>query len=134
MVTKRYKYIRNFMTDRPYLQPQYRDGRSDMKAYRALFAAGKLNKVQAAFAGPERPAEELYDLATDPHETVNLAGQTKHADVLAKMRTRLQRWVVDTDDQGRFPESDEALKAVLKRWGKKADNKEYDRVRGKNPR
>lgn len=134
VVTKRYKYIRNFMTDRPYLQPQYRDGRSDMKAYRALFAEGKLNKVQAAFAGPERPAEELYDLATDPHETINLAGQTKHADVLAKMRTRLQRWVVDTDDQGRFPESDEALKAVLKRWGKKAVNKEYDRVRGKNPR
>jgi hypothetical protein len=50
------------------------------------------------------------------------------------MRTRLQRWVVDTDDQGRFPESDEALRAVLKRWGKKAVNKEYDRVRGKSPR
>jgi hypothetical protein len=46
------------------------------------------------------------------------------------MRTRLDRWIVDTDDQGRFPESDAALKAVLKRWGNRAVNKEYDRVRG----
>ncbi|MFB6173868.1 MAG: sulfatase, partial [Halobacteriales archaeon] len=30
VVTDRYKYIRNFMTDRPYLQPQYRDGREYM--------------------------------------------------------------------------------------------------------
>ena len=37
--------------------------------------------------------------------------------------------VVEVVDQGRFPESDEALRAALKRWGSKAVNKEYDRVR-----
>jgi arylsulfatase A-like enzyme len=130
VVTKRYKYIRNFMTDRPYLQPQYRDGRRDLEAYRKLYAEGKLNKVQAAFASPHRPAEELYDLASDPHETINLVHNPKHGQALGEMRTRLDRWIVDTDDQGRFPESDAALKAVLKRWGNRAVNKEYDRVRG----
>jgi arylsulfatase A-like enzyme len=129
VVTQRYKYIRNFMTDRPLLQPQYRDGRPEMKAIRRLFAAGKLNAVQAAVAGPDRPAEELYDLKADLDETVNLVHDPKHAQTLGEMRTRLSRWIVETDDQGRFPESDAALKAALKRWGKKAVNKEYDRVR-----
>ena len=45
------------------------------------------------------------------------------------MRTLLDRWIVETNDLGRFPESDEALKAALKRWKKKAVNVEYDRVR-----
>ncbi len=129
VVTKRYKYLRNFMTDRPYMQPQYRDGRPEVKAYKQLFEDGKLDPVQAAFASPVRPAEELYDLETDPHETVNLVHDPKHAQALGEMRTRLHRWIVETDDQGRFPESDAALKAVLKRWGKRAVNKEYDRVR-----
>lgn len=129
VVTTRYKYIRNFMTDRPYLQPQYRDGRPEMKAIRALHAAGELDEVQAAFAGPHRPAEELYDLETDPHEIVNLVHDPEYGQVLGEMRTRLDRWVVETDDQGRFPESDEALRAALTRWGDKAVNPEYDRVR-----
>ena len=119
----------NFMTDRPYLQPQYRDGRPEMKAIRSLFAQGKLNPVQAAFAGPHRPAEELYDLRSDPHETVNLVHDPRHAQELGEMRTRLNRWIVETNDLGRFPESDAALRAVVKRWGKRAVNKEYDRVR-----
>lgn len=129
VVTKRYKYLRNFMTDRPYLQAQYRDGRPEMKVIRELQAAGKLNPVQAAFAGPVRPAEELYDLATDPHETRNLVHDPMHAQVLAEMREKLQSWILETDDQGRFPESDEALRAALKRWGDKAVNSEYERVR-----
>ena len=129
VVTKRYKYIRNFMTDRPYLQPQYRDNRPSMKAIRRLFAEGKLNKVQAAFAGPDRPAEELYDLEEDPHETVNLVHDPRRSQVLGEMRSHLHRWIIETDDQGRFPETDAALRAVVKRWGEKAVNKEYDRVR-----
>ena len=129
VVTKRYKYLRNFMTDRPYLQPQYRDGRPALETYRQLYADGQLNQVQAAFASPHRPAEELYDLEADPHETVNLVRSPRHAQALGEMRALLERWIVETNDQGRFPESDEALKAALKRWKKKAVNVEYDRVR-----
>ncbi|MEM7234599.1 MAG: sulfatase, partial [Planctomycetota bacterium] len=129
VVTPRYKYIRNFMTDRPYMQPQYRDGRDYMKAIRSLYKEGKLNEVQAALAGPHRPAEELYDLNVDPHETKNLVHEPSYGTQLGDMRTRLHRWIVETGDQGQYPESDAALRAVIKRWGDRAVNKEYDRVR-----
>ena len=129
VVTQRYKYLRNFMTDRPYLQPQYRDGRPELETYRRLFAEGQLNEVEAAFASPHRPAEELYDLAADPHETVNLVHDPRHAQALGELRTLLDRWIVETNDLGRFPESDEALQAALERWGDKAVNPEYDRIR-----
>src|SRR4029077_21074532 len=60
----RYRYIRNFTPDRPFLQTNdYKD-----RAYpvwnliKELAAAGKLNATQAVLAAPTMPAEELYDL------------------------------------------------------------------------
>ncbi|MDX1637177.1 MAG: sulfatase [Balneolaceae bacterium] len=131
VVTDRYKYIRNYMTDRPYLQPQYRDGRDYMDVLKQMYHNGELNEVQARFVSDHRPAEELYDLKEDPHETTNLvhSPDREHAVVLAQMRDRLYRWILETDDKGRFPESDAALKAVIDRWGDRAVNREYDRVR-----
>jgi len=131
VTTKRYKYIRNFMTDRPYMQPNYRDDRESLILMRQMYKDGELNEVQARFWSDERPAEELYDLQEDPHETNNLVHSYKreHAMELAKHRDILYRWIIETDDKGRFPESDEALEAVLDRWGEKAVNKEYERVR-----
>lgn len=131
VVTKRYKYIRNFMTDKPYLQPQYRSDWETFKLLEKLHKEGKLNEIQSRFVSDERPAEELYDLEKDPHETNNLVHSYKreHAMALAKVRSILHRWIIETDDKGRFPESNQALKAVIDRWGDKAVNKEYNRVR-----
>jgi len=131
VVTDRYKYIRNFMPDRPYLQPQYRDGREYMTVLKELHETGELDAVQSRFVGDDRPAEELYDLREDPHETENLAASPAydHQRVLGELRTRLHRWIVETDDRGRFPESDDALAAVVQRWGDDAVAPEYDRVR-----
>ena len=131
VVGKRYKLIRNFMTDRPYLQPQYRDEWDSIQLLKQLYKEGKLNEVQARFVSDERPAEELYDLETDPHETVNLVHSWKreHAEALAELRTVLYKWIIETDDKGRYPESDEALKAVIDRWGDDAVAPEYNRVR-----
>ena len=131
VVTGRYKYIRNFMTDKPYMQPNYRDGWESLELMRTMYKNGELNEVQARFWSDERPAEELYDLQEDPHETNNLVNSSnrEHAMELAKHRDLLYRWILETDDKGRFPETDEALKAVIDRWGEKAVNKEYDRVR-----
>ena len=131
VVTDRYKYIRNFMTDRPYLQPQYRDGREYMVVLKELYESGELDDVQSRFVAEERPAEELYDLHEDPHETNDLVHSTnrEHQETLGRLRTILHRWVVETDDRGRFPESDEALRAVLDRWGDDAVDPIYDRVR-----
>jgi N-sulfoglucosamine sulfohydrolase len=45
-----------------------------------------------------RPAEELYDLKTDPHQMVNLAGTRAAADALATMRERLFNHLETTRD------------------------------------
>jgi arylsulfatase A-like enzyme len=131
VVTDRYKYIRNFMTDRPYLQPQYRDGREYMAVLKDLHERGELNEVQSRFVRDERPAEEFYDLREDPHETENLvhSDDPEHQRALGELRTILHRWIVETDDKGRFPESDAALRAVVDRWGEEAVDPAYDRVR-----
>jgi N-sulfoglucosamine sulfohydrolase len=52
------------------------------------------------------PEEELYDMEADPWAMNNLVGSVKpeHQAALAKLRTALERWLDESDDQGRFPE------------------------------
>jgi N-sulfoglucosamine sulfohydrolase len=45
-----------------------------------------------------RPPEELYDLAVDPEEISNLAGQPSHAARLADLRQQLHDWRAATHD------------------------------------
>jgi N-sulfoglucosamine sulfohydrolase len=45
-----------------------------------------------------RPAEELYELSSDPDEIVNLAGVAKHAPVLADLRSQVEAWRAATHD------------------------------------
>lgn len=46
----------------------------------------------------KRPAEELYDLRTDPGQLVNLAEDSTHAETLAGLRARLQQRQTDLHD------------------------------------
>ena len=48
------------------------------------------------------PEEELYDITTDPHETINLVTSTKpeHQAALLKLRTATAQWIIDSKDQG----------------------------------
>jgi arylsulfatase A-like enzyme len=41
---------------------------------------------------------QLFDLAEDPHETSNLAGDPAHADTLRRLRAELLRWRDELDD------------------------------------
>lgn len=126
---KRYKYLRNFLTDRPFMQPQYRDGQQfviDMKAY---YKAGKMNQVQSFMMSSNRTPEELYDLENDPHETRNLASDPDHAEVLSRYRNVLKQWVEGSGDKGQVDESASLLKGVLKQWPDQAVNPEYDKAR-----
>jgi len=131
VITKRYKYLRNFLTDRPYLQPQYRDGRREMITWKQLRKEGKLTPAAAVFVGDEKPAEELYDLQADPHEVRNLARDPKHKAELERHRALLAKWMKETDDKGQYPESAEGLLQVLYRWGDRCVNPEYAAVRKK---
>ncbi len=99
--TQDFKYIRNYLNERPHLQPNaYKDYKSIYIALRKAHAEGKLNEVQELLFAPKRPKEELYDLKSDPYEINNLADKPEFKKKLAEMRRRLNRWVKKTGDQG----------------------------------
>ena len=106
--TLQFKYIRNFYPDRPHLQPNvYKDNKPTVTRLRELHAQGKLTGLpeQLLFISTRAP-EELYDLATDPFETHNLAADPSHRATLLELRARLDQWMADTRDQGRQPEAE----------------------------
>jgi arylsulfatase A-like enzyme len=49
-----------------------------------------------AFA--KRPAEELYDLARDPHQLTNMADRSDFAAAKNKLRAIVQGWMIETAD------------------------------------
>ena len=59
------------------------------------------------------PPEELYDVDVDVHEIRNLADSPDpvHRSALVRLRSELDRWLIDSDDQGRFPEPAEVAAA-----------------------
>lgn len=109
----RYRYIQNFMPERPFLQKN----RYKIHAYPMLRLIlklqkeGKLSGPPAALVANRRPAEELYDTWKDPHEIHNLAQERGHAETLARLRHVLAQWIKDSGDQGAIPESDQILQA-----------------------
>lgn len=121
---ERYHYIRNFMTDRPLWQPNYRSGWPWVMKIEQMYRNGELTPVQAA-PYRKRPAEELYDLQSDPHEVQNLMDDPKHKDALIEMRGLLEAWIEETGDKGQFPESKAGLRAVKMRFPKQAIGPEF---------
>lgn len=129
--TERFKYIRNFLPDRPYLQPcAYKDHKSILIALRKADQEGRLNEVQQQLFAPTRPAEELYDLEEDPHEIHNLASEAKYEKTLRDMRQKLNQWMESTGDQGRQPESAEMYDSDMKVYldSLRSRNKEPERL------
>lgn len=51
---------------------------------------------ELAFA--KRPAEELYDLANDPGQVRNVAGNPKYAEMVTTLRTRLEKRLSELND------------------------------------
>ena len=112
--TERWKYIRNFLPQRPYLQPNdYKDHKPCLIALRAAEAAGELNDVQRLLFAKTRAPEELYDLAADPWEVHNLAADPAHAATLQELHSKLDRWMELTNDQGRTPETEARYDAEM---------------------
>ncbi|MEO1991231.1 MAG: sulfatase [Pirellulales bacterium] len=131
IVTPRFKYLRNYLTDRPFMQPSYKDPWPVSIRFREMMAANEMNQTQLIFFGPSKQPEELYDLENDPHEINNLVNDPAFQEQLEHHREILRQWIKETGDKGQNPESDAGLLATLKRWGKKCVNPEYDRVRSK---
>ncbi len=121
-----YKYIRNFLPERPYLQPNaYKDNKPVMRTIRELDAANRLYPVEEIVTRKSRLAEELYDLSNDPWELNNLAGDPDYKTRLTELRTMLDKWIEETGDQGRTTEPldmyDSDMAAYLKGMNKKSE-------------
>jgi arylsulfatase A-like enzyme len=103
---KRYRYIRNFTSDRPYMSPnKYKEKQYPVwNLLKELNAMGQLTPAQSAFCAPTMPPEELYDLFEDPHQMKNLAGTAGHAETIQRMRKTLDKWIEETHDAGVNPE------------------------------
>lgn len=130
--TDRYRYTRNYKTDRIFLQPQYRDPKDYVKVLRRDYAEGTLPPKLAEIYFGERPAEELYDVHRDPHQLNNLAENPKYAATLAKHRRYLDEWLVKGDlGKREEPKAELAFQASGHRWGEGV-NPEYEVVRQDN--
>jgi len=122
--TREFKYIRNFLPERPYLQPnRYKGAKHIIKAMREWHAAGELNEAQSLIMRETRPPEELYDVVNDPHEIHNLADDPDFADQLVHLRGLLDQWMEDTGDQGRTPESEERYDSEMEPYLSKSRNR-----------
>lgn len=137
VVSKDYRYIRNYFPDRPMLQAGYRDNQDIVKDFRRLHEEGKLTEYQETHWFGLRPLEELYDLKVDPHQIYNLANNSKYLKVLKKHRQVLEAWIKNTDDKGQYPEDKAQLKATYDMWKDRPRfknakvNPEYDQFKTK---
>lgn len=103
----RYKYIRNYRPDLPYLSwIPYRNRHPIMQEIWRLHLEGDPDEAQAALFRYPRPVEEFYDTAADPHEIHNLAGDPRVHGDLERMRNALDAWLDEVGDMGRVPESE----------------------------
>ena len=84
--TNRWKYIRRF------------DDRKHPVLANCDDSATKNLLIELGWGEREVAREQLFDLYLDPLEECNLAGDPSSADVLVDMRSRLDRWMEETDD------------------------------------
>ncbi len=120
---KRFRYIRNYEPLKTFYQYMNTPEKGAiMAAIRTAGVAGMPPEGQHIVAS-EKPAEALYDIASDPHELTNLATDDGHAETLIEMRNALASWTDRVMDTGLIPET------VLRQWESDADASIYDVMR-----
>ncbi len=103
---QRYVYVRNYLPHLIYGQHlAYMFETPATQVWKRLYDEGKLKPPQTLFWEP-KPAEELYDLETDPDEVRNLAGSAKHDSVLRRLRDAQQEHARGIRDIGFLPEDE----------------------------
>jgi arylsulfatase A-like enzyme len=102
----RFRYLKNFYPERPLLQlNRYKEWTYPIiDLMRKLNLRSELTSIQARLLAPNRPSEELYDLERDPYEVENLASRPEYRRVKERLGAVLEAWMIETNDQGRFPE------------------------------
>ncbi len=101
---QRFHYLRNFMPHQGWDAILYSWSRAPymLKEWLAQAQAGALDARtrQACFFSTSKPAEELYDIESDPGCMHNLADDPAHHATLLRMRAQCRQWMIDTGDLG----------------------------------
>lgn len=119
---KQYRYIRNYMPHKTYSQgDEYLMSAASMRSWEEEFLHGRTDELQSRF-WKTKPAEELYDVNSDPDNIKNLANDPRYQKVLKRMRKVNQDWLISSVDAGFIPE---AIIAGLDKTGTA-----YDYARG----
>jgi N-sulfoglucosamine sulfohydrolase len=84
--TKRWKYIRRFDDRESVVLPNVDDSPS------------KDVWVESGWRERKTEMEQLFDLTFDPHETGNLANDPNYTNILNELRSRLDQWMLETND------------------------------------
>ncbi len=71
---------------------------SPSKQFLRLHREERGTKSFAELAFSRRPAEELYDLKKDPHQLQNVAGGPEYAEVLQRLRRKLDAELIESSD------------------------------------
>ena len=128
---QQFKYIRNFMPHRPYMEiSEYCEPAQMVRDLRRLAAEGQLSGPAALYLRETKPIEELYDLKNDPYELHNLTADPKYAQILQRMRQELRTYVLSLRDTGFLPESDMFRRAGDQTiWEMAQDDEKYPLAR-----
>jgi hypothetical protein len=110
--TREFLYIRNLRPDRwPAGDPELYFsvgpyGDCDGSPTKEAILARGATQPHYALGFEKRPAEELYDLAKDPHQINNVAGRAEYVEAKARMRSALERWQKTTADPRAITDDD----------------------------
>jgi arylsulfatase A-like enzyme len=102
---KRFRYVRNYRPNEPYIKPlSYRDRQAIMQELNRLIEEGSLAEEKWQFSARSKPIEEFYDTDADPFEIRNLASSPKYSEKISETRTALDAWIAECDDPLDMPE------------------------------
>jgi uncharacterized sulfatase len=101
--TKQYRYIRNLTPDAVFKNIITTPKDIIWKSWKA--AAGKESfAAQRVHDYLHRPAEELYDITSDPYELNNLADNPNYTAVKEELSAALNQWMLQQGDKGQETE------------------------------
>ncbi|WP_159887787.1 sulfatase-like hydrolase/transferase [Paenibacillus puerhi] len=103
---RRFKYIRNYHPEKPYLSwVRFSHQHPMFQELWRLQLAGQLEGDKQLLMQNKRPPEELYDCENDPYEIRNLAGDPAYKETLERLSTALDGWRDRYDVWGDVPEA-----------------------------
>ncbi len=120
----RYHYIRNLCPDRIYIE-KHIFAKTEHNAYvPSMFWTSGTNQRNYRLLERymSRPAEELYDNQSDPHQMKNLASTPEFAEIKTRLAGATDLWMKQQDDPGAEIDSVQAHRAARKQRHFKRSN------------